>query len=123
MAGVGEPHLIVCGASSPHTFSMRPSDAAALEGADVIFLIDERKETALAGPIAVSGWRRRPMGGRCRIGRGPNRTRARLAARRDGQPGAAGQAAEVDTGGRAVALNPVLRAGTCWPIDEESVAV
>ena len=63
MAGVGEPHLIVCGASSPHTFSMRPSDAAALEGADVIFLIDERKETALAGPIAVSGWRRRPMGG------------------------------------------------------------
>ena len=32
---------------------MRPSDAEALEDADVIFLIDERKETALAGPIAV----------------------------------------------------------------------
>ncbi len=55
MDGVAEPHLIIRGASSPHTFSMRPSDAAALEGADVIFLIDERKETALAGPIANLG--------------------------------------------------------------------
>ena len=55
MDDVAEPHLIIRGASSPHTFSMRPSDAAALEGADVIFLIDERKETALAGPIANLG--------------------------------------------------------------------
>ena len=55
MDGVAKPHLIIRGASSPHTFSMRPSDAAALEGADVIFLIDERKETALAGPIANLG--------------------------------------------------------------------
>ena len=55
MDGVAEPHLIIRGASSPHTFSMRPSDAAALQGADVIFLIDERKETALAGPIANLG--------------------------------------------------------------------
>ncbi len=55
MDGVGEPHLIIRGASSPHTFSMRPSDAQALEDADVIFLIDERKETALAGPIANLG--------------------------------------------------------------------
>ncbi|MCY4376525.1 MAG: zinc ABC transporter substrate-binding protein [Spirochaetaceae bacterium] len=55
MDGVGEPHLIIRGASSPHTFSMRPSDAQALENADVIFLIDERKETALAGPIANLG--------------------------------------------------------------------
>ena len=30
MAGVAEPHLIIRGAQSPHTFSMRPSDAAAL---------------------------------------------------------------------------------------------
>ena len=55
MAGVGEPHLIIRGASSPHIFSMRPSDAEALEDADVIFLVDERKETALAGPIANLG--------------------------------------------------------------------
>ena len=55
MAGVGEPHLIIRGASSPHTFSMRPSDAAALADARVIFLIDEHKEVSLAGPIANLG--------------------------------------------------------------------
>ena len=55
MAGVGEPHLIIRGAQSPHTFSMRPSDAAALARARVIFLIDEHKEVALANPIANLG--------------------------------------------------------------------
>ena len=55
MAGVGEPHLIVRGAASPHAFSLRPSDAAALETARVIFLVGERLETFLAGPIAVLG--------------------------------------------------------------------
>ena len=55
MAGVGAPHLIIRGAQSPHTFSMRPSDAAALAKARVIFLIDEHKEVALAGPIANLG--------------------------------------------------------------------
>ena len=51
MAGVGEPHLIIRGAVSPHTFSMRPSDAAVLENARVIFLIGESLETSLARPI------------------------------------------------------------------------
>ena len=51
MAGVGEPHLVIRGASSPHTFTMRPSDAAALEDADVVFLIGDTMETALAGPV------------------------------------------------------------------------
>ncbi|PXA97443.1 zinc ABC transporter substrate-binding protein [Nostoc sp. 3335mG] len=37
MAGIGEPGLIVRGAASPHTYSLRPSDAAALEGADIVF--------------------------------------------------------------------------------------
>ena len=55
MVGVSEPHLIIRGAQSPHTFSLRPSDAAALQRARVIFLIDEHKETALAGPIANLG--------------------------------------------------------------------
>ena len=56
MAGVGEPHLIIRGTSSPHTFTMRPSDAAALEDADVVFLIGETLETALAGPVdALTG--------------------------------------------------------------------
>ena len=55
MAGVAEPHLIIRGSQSPHTFSMRPSDAAALSKARVIFLIDEHKEVALAGPIGNLG--------------------------------------------------------------------
>ena len=56
MAGVGEPHLIIRGHASPHTFSMRPSDAEALEDADVIFMIDDTMETAFAGPVeALAG--------------------------------------------------------------------
>ena len=51
MAGVGEPHLIVRGATSPHNFSMRPSDAEMLENAHVVFLIGEAMETSVAGSI------------------------------------------------------------------------
>ncbi len=37
MGDLGTPSLIVKGAASPHTYSLRPSDAAALESADVVF--------------------------------------------------------------------------------------
>jgi zinc transport system substrate-binding protein len=37
MAGVGEPTLIVKGSASPHTYALRPSDAGALEAADIVF--------------------------------------------------------------------------------------
>jgi zinc transport system substrate-binding protein len=37
MAGIGEPELIVKGAASPHNYSLRPSDASALEAADLVF--------------------------------------------------------------------------------------
>ena len=37
MAGIGEPTLIVKGAASPHTYALRPSDAGALESADIVF--------------------------------------------------------------------------------------
>ena len=53
MVGVGAPHLIVRGASSPHDFSMRPSDAEKLEQADVVFLIGKYLEASLAGPIGT----------------------------------------------------------------------
>ncbi|MDE0392614.1 MAG: zinc ABC transporter substrate-binding protein [Rhodospirillales bacterium] len=56
MAGVGEPHLIVRGHSSPHTFTMRPSDAEALEDAHIVFMIGDTMETTLAGPVdALAG--------------------------------------------------------------------
>jgi len=59
MAGVGEPHLLIRGRASPHTFSLRPSDAAAVAGADVVFLIDEALETALAGALESLGTKAR----------------------------------------------------------------
>ena len=37
MAGVGEPTLIVKGSASPHTYALKPSDAGALESADIVF--------------------------------------------------------------------------------------
>ena len=55
MRGAGEPYLIMRGTSSPHTFSMRPSDARALENASIIFWVGERLETSLAGPIQTLG--------------------------------------------------------------------
>lgn len=53
MDGVGEPHLLMRGAGSPHEFKLRPSDAAMLEEAVVIFLIDVRMETTLVRPIGT----------------------------------------------------------------------
>lgn len=51
MKGVGEPGLIVEGAGSPHTFSMRPSQAAMLEKADIVFWIGHELETFLEKPL------------------------------------------------------------------------
>ncbi|WP_342591921.1 zinc ABC transporter substrate-binding protein [Jiella sonneratiae] len=55
MAGVGEPHLIVRGAGSPHTSALRPSDAAALSEADAIFWIGPQVENFLIKPIGALG--------------------------------------------------------------------
>ena len=51
MAGVGEPGLIVKGAASPHTYSLRPSDAAALENADIVFWTGHGMELFLADAL------------------------------------------------------------------------
>ena len=37
MGDLGKPELIVRGGASPHTYSLRPSDAGALENADLVF--------------------------------------------------------------------------------------
>jgi zinc transport system substrate-binding protein len=55
MQGVGAPYLMVKGAASPHTFSMTPSDAEALQGADAIFWIGREMETFLDRPLAALG--------------------------------------------------------------------
>nr|CAD6616343.1 zinc ABC transporter substrate-binding protein [Rhizobium sp. TCK] len=51
MKGVGEPKLIVEGAASPHTFTMRPSNARAVEGADMVFWMGPGMEAFLKKPL------------------------------------------------------------------------
>jgi zinc transport system substrate-binding protein len=51
MAGVGTPQVLVSGRDSPHSYSLRPSDAAALQAADVIFWIGPTFETFLQKPV------------------------------------------------------------------------
>jgi zinc transport system substrate-binding protein len=37
MAGVGRPQMLVKGSASPHLYALKPSDLAALHGADLVF--------------------------------------------------------------------------------------
>jgi len=49
--GVTEPYLLIPGSASPHAYSLKPSDAQALESADVVFWIGEDMETFMARPL------------------------------------------------------------------------
>ena len=51
MEGVGEPVLIVEGAGSPHTYALRPSEAKALQDAELVVWVGESMETFLSGSI------------------------------------------------------------------------
>lgn len=51
MAGVGEPRLLIAGSASPHTYSLRPSDARALSEAELVFWIGPGMETFLEKPL------------------------------------------------------------------------
>ena len=53
MKGVGEPHLLIKGAASPHTFSLKPSDAREIERARVIFWVGELLAPSLERPLEV----------------------------------------------------------------------
>ncbi|HTC18381.1 MAG TPA: zinc ABC transporter substrate-binding protein [Stellaceae bacterium] len=56
MAGVGKPVLIVHGAASPHTYALRPSDARALDAAQLAFWVGPSMESFLAKPLpALAG--------------------------------------------------------------------
>lgn len=56
-----EPDSIVRGGGSPHTYSMRPSDARALEQADLVIWIGEDYEGFLERPIKALGKRARVL--------------------------------------------------------------
>lgn len=51
MQGVGEPVLLVDGTASPHSWTMKPSQAEALSEAGIVVWIGEGMESYLASPI------------------------------------------------------------------------
>lgn len=55
MQGVGEPALVVEGAASPHTYALKPSNAAALQDADVVFWMGHGLEAFLEKPLEALG--------------------------------------------------------------------
>lgn len=53
MEGTGYPGLIVEGAASPHTYSLKPSQAEALQSARVVFWVGHDMEAFLTKPITT----------------------------------------------------------------------
>ena len=51
MSGVGVPSLIIDGAGSPHTYSLKPSQAKQLQDANLVFWMGDGLETFLEGPL------------------------------------------------------------------------
>ena len=51
MAGIGTPDLIVNRGASPHDYSLRPSNAASLEAADLVFWINSELTPWLEGAL------------------------------------------------------------------------
>jgi zinc transport system substrate-binding protein len=51
--GVGTPGLLVKGASSPHDYSLRPSDARMLADARIVFWVGDGLETFLGKPLTA----------------------------------------------------------------------
>ena len=53
MGDLGSPTLIVKGAASPHTYSLKPSDAGAIEAADIVFWTGHDMEVFLEDSLAT----------------------------------------------------------------------
>jgi zinc transport system substrate-binding protein len=51
MQGVGNPHLLIDGMGSPHTYALKPSDARALQQADLVVRVSPGLETFLDRPL------------------------------------------------------------------------
>lgn len=59
LSGVGEAELLLDGASSPHTYSLKPSQARSLQEAEIVFWIGEGLEVFLEKPLETLGQRAR----------------------------------------------------------------
>ena len=55
MEGVGTPSLLVSGGASPHTFSLKPSQAREIQDADAVFWIGDDLESFLEKPLKALG--------------------------------------------------------------------
>ena len=53
MEGVAEPVLLIKGGGSPHNYALRPSEARALERADIVVWVGEGLETFLKRPLGT----------------------------------------------------------------------
>lgn len=53
MDGVGDPDLIVASGASPHEYSLRPSEAQALQDADLVFWVGEDLTPWMAGALGA----------------------------------------------------------------------
>lgn len=53
MQGSAEPKLLIPSGASPHTYSLKPSDARALQQADLVFWVGDGLETFLLKPLAA----------------------------------------------------------------------
>ena len=51
MEGVGTPQVLIDGASSPHGYALKPSQASLLQGADVVFWVGPELAPSLKKPI------------------------------------------------------------------------
>lgn len=53
MQGIGVPELVMPPGASPHSYAMRPSEAYALENAELVFWVGEVLTPWLSGPIST----------------------------------------------------------------------
>lgn len=61
MGDVGQPRLLLQGAASPHSYSLRPSDAQALAEAELVFWVGPSFESFLVKPLKTLGARATPV--------------------------------------------------------------
>lgn len=52
MKGVGEPSVLISGKASPHGYAMRPSDARAIQNADIVIWVGDALTPWLEGSLA-----------------------------------------------------------------------
>lgn len=53
MAGIALPRLLITGGASPHTYSLKPSDARALARADIVFVVGGALESFLGKALGA----------------------------------------------------------------------